>query len=344
MTTGKKIAASFIIAGIMAIIGALLVYNYYLAQLSPFPAAQETASSSVRVEIAPGSSGKQIGQQLESAGVIKSGLAFELYIRQSGAGAKLQAGKYDFTPGAGVKAAVLQMVAGDTVDEGITVTIPEGYTLKQMADKFAEAGLFSADDFLKAASETKPNYSYLQASNPGVKYPLEGFLFPDTYEFLPGTSPQEVIIRMAARFNEVLTSILPGKLPDGVTNVRDLVTLASIIEREGMVDIERPTIAGVFVNRLRVGMALQSCATVQYVLPVWKPVLDIPDTEIDSVYNTYKNPGLPPGPIGAPGLASLKAAANPEKTDYFYFVAKGDGTHIFSRTFAEHQRAIDSLR
>lgn len=240
---------------------------------------------------------------------------------------------------------------GDSVDLAITVTIPEGYTTKQIASVLDGKGIVKADEFLEYVKTAPMPFEQLNSAvvNVDPARRLEGYLFPDTYKLLPGSSPEEVVRIMTGHFRQVITPLLPqgvlsgGKLQNGSVSLTldQIVTLASIVEREAVASQERPTIAGVFYNRLRIGQRLQSCATVQYILEKVKPVLSTADTLIDSPYNTYQREGLTPTPIASPGLDSLKAVINPEDTPYFYFFAKGDGTHVFSVTFAEHQRAIN---
>ncbi|MGI6357401.1 MAG: endolytic transglycosylase MltG [Bacillota bacterium] len=308
-----------------------------------------------RVFVAPGSTARTIAQQLEDSGLIRSAAAFRLLCRLTGISGQMQAGVYDISPTEKTWRIMQRLQQGDDVDLSIVVTIPEGYTVKQIANHLEAKGIVAAADFL-AYLETAPlPYDFLEQQLQGVEPArrYEGFLFPDSYHLLPDSTPEEVVGVMTRRFRQVVESLAPLAVLEGGTtedtpepmNLAQLVTLASIVEREALLDEERPTIAGVFYNRLQVDQALQSCATVQYILELNKPVLSTADTKIDSPYNTYIRIGLTPGPIAAPGLHSLQAALAPEDTEYFYFYAipNGGGHHAFSRTFAEHNQTIRSL-
>lgn len=172
---------------------------------------------------------------------------------------------------------------------------------------------------------------------------LEGYLFPDTYYFTYGQSEEEIIRQMVSRFVDVVYPAVEGKIGRWGLGLHEIVTLASIVEREVMADSERPLVASVYLNRLKINMPLQADPTVRYVMTEDRSRVLYRDLEIDSPYNTYRNNGLPPGPIASPGLASIMAVLEPAETDYLFFVAKGDGTHQFSRTFSEHVRARQQL-
>jgi UPF0755 protein len=244
----------------------------------------------------------------------------------------------------------------------VQLTIIEGWTLAQMGNKFEEAGLFSAEEFVQVANDYEPNrYPLIQKPN---NTSLEGYLFPDTYRFAKSSTPEQVIDKMLENFSRRVASlgiesansnfVIPGyenlKLTggDGISGMSlyDVITLASIIEREsgggGPMPLaeERGLIAGVFYNRLMIGQALESDATVNYITGKSTPGISLRDTEIDSPYNTYKFVGLPPGPIGAPSLGSIQAALKPIKSDFLYFLHKQpSGEVVFSKTFADHIRA-----
>ncbi len=304
-----------------------------------------------RVSIVQGASARGIARQLQEAGIIRSASAFHLLTRVSKSAGNMKAGLYEMSPGESSWRLLERINEGDSVDLAISVTIPEGYTTKQIAYVLDAKGIVDASEFLEYVKTAPLPFEHLNTGVAKVEPArrLEGYLFPDTYKMLPGSTPEEAVRIMATRFRQAIIPLLPeevlngGKLERaGVELTLDqLVTLASIVEREAVASQERPTIAGVFYNRLRIGQRLQSCATVQYILEKVKPVLSIADTEIESPYNTYQNTGLTPTPIASPGLGSLKAVINPDETPYFYFFAKGDGTHVFSVTFSEHQQAIN---
>ena len=231
---------------------------------------------------------------------------------------------------------VLRLLSGEEAPL-VMVTIPEGYTTDRVAAALEERGVCQADSFLAACADTG---LLRELGIPGTS--AEGYLFPETYEFLVGSQPAEVVRRLFRQFRAVMSDLKP----QATTRFTDheYVTLASIVEREAMVPEEFPRVAGVFSNRLRRRVPLQSCATVEYLLPERKGRLSEEDTKLESPYNTYLHVGLPPGPICSPGRRALAAAVAPERHDYIYFVSRGDGTHIFSRTAAEHAAACASVR
>ena len=308
-----------------------------------------------RVTVAPGSNARAIAIELADAGLIRNAAAFRLLGRATGNTSGMRAGVYDFSPKENSWQILRRLSRGDSVDLAVTVTIPEGYTVKQIAQVLESHGICKASDFLIYLRTAALPYDFLgqQSAQVPVEGRFEGLLFPDSYRLLPGTSPTEVVQVMTGRFRQVMEGLLPTAVLQGgktentpvALDMQQLITLASIIEREAVVDEERGTIAGVFYNRLKINQPLQSCATVQYILEKVKPVLSIADTETKSPYNTYRNGGLTPGPIAVAGLPSLQAALSPTATDYYYFVAIGDGSgqHIFSKTFAEHNQAIRDL-
>lgn len=224
-----------------------------------------------------------------------------------------------------------------------TITIPEGWTIFDIAGEFERQGICSREDFLAAAHDT----SLVWDLSPQAKS-LEGFLFPSTYEFTRHTSCEQAVKRMVDNFRSIWEALVPSDSPPPENfTPSQVVTLASLVERETPMPAERPVVASVFYNRLRLDHALQCDPTVQYALVLdGHPVKDIhpKDLRVDSPYNTYAHRGLPPGPIANPGEASLRAALAPASTDYLYFVANDEGGHFFSRTLAEHNRNVALLR
>ena len=317
----------------LIIVLVLMVSGWWQAN---FATSVNRGTTLVKVTIPPGATAREVGEILQSRGVIKSALAFRLFALWYGVDQQLKPGVYQLQPGANLKYLLDQLVAGKVWEEEFT--IPEGYTLKQIAQLLEAKGLMSQEEFWQAVS--KPyDYEFLAGIPPGPKY-LEGFLFPDTYRVAVGDKPETIIRKMLDRFQEVYSEVSRHRAPGLELNTLQMVTLASLVEKEAKLDAERPLIAGVFLNRLKKGMKLESCATVEYLLEEPKPVLTYQDLEIDSPYNTYRVFGLPPGPIASPGRASLLAALNPAPTDYLYFVARPDGSHEFSRTLEEHNAAI----
>lgn len=309
-------------------------------------AAQSTKS--IKLRIPEGHSAQEIGQDLQAAGLIRSTTAWNLWARwlssQDSQGG-FQAGTYELSPTQTMQAIAATIWAGDVVRQSFT--IPEGWSIRQMAVYFEQQKLFSAQAFLAAANQiSTAEYPWLPTV--AADYPrLEGYLFPDTYELdeIP-VSPEQVIRRMLDRFEQVALPIYRQTQGQTQLTLQQWVTLASVVEKEAVVPNERARIAGVFTNRLRQEMPLGADPTVEYGLGIQQTpdrTLTLKEVATPSPYNTYINPGLPPTPIASPGLESLKATLNPEATDYLYFVARYDGTHIFSRTFEEHQAAQSAI-
>lgn len=290
-----------------------------------------------KVVLPEGASASQIATILQEKGLIHSSIIFHGLVRLSGKDSSLKAGEYEFSQGESV-ADILDAISSGRVVT-IRVTIPEGLTAVEIAGVFEERGLADKEELIAVMNHPSED---LREDFPFLHYgvSLEGYLFPDTYEFAKGVSAARIVRSMLRRFQQTAQAALeehpsrPLHLSD-----REALILASIVEREAKLATERPIIAGVFLNRLERGIMLGSCATVQYVLPAQKEHLLDKDLEVDSPYNTYKNGGLPPGPICNPGLASIEAVLDPELGDYLYFVSARDGSHVFSKTYAEHLEA-----
>ncbi|NLF80566.1 MAG: endolytic transglycosylase MltG [Clostridia bacterium] len=292
--------------------------------------------------VAEGSSTVAITDQLYQAGLIKSEQYFRLYARMNKMDNHFQAGTYQFSAGKwNIEAVCNQLLSGAIHGKGeMQVTIVEGLTVKQIAQTLANAGFGTVDNYLQyAATGDFSQYEYIPAQGteiaPATR--LEGFLFPDTYWIDPKWSEADIIDMLLAQFASVWRDNGFDKLAAAAEHsVYDVVTMAALVEKEAQVAADRPLIAGVFYKRLALGMKLESCATVQFILGEPKERLTNRDTQIDNPYNAYVYAGLPPGPIACPGKASLEAALNPTISDYLYFRAKTDGSHRFSVTFEEH--------
>lgn len=308
------------------------------------PVDTAASGNTVQVEIEPGATTVQISQILSEKDLIRSALFFQIYARRYQLEQKFMAGSYELSPSMSLAEIAGKIASGEVTPDTSWFTVPEGYTVEQIADRLGAASLIDRETFLKTAgqpsAEILEQYPFLQeaAADSRVKYVLEGYLFPDTYELAAGSSEETIICLMLRRFDMIFNESLLRRCDELALTRHEVLTLASIIEGETRVEHERKLIAGVFHNRLEQNWLLGSCATVQYILPGRKENLSDADTRIPSPYNTYIHPGLPPGPVGAPGEASIMAALYPENTDYFFFVSKADGTgeHYFSRTLAEH--------
>lgn len=301
------------------------------------PVDQNQANTQINFNIPKNSSTAEIASRLESAGLIHSAAAFRFYARYQGIDGKFKPGDYLMSPAMALEEITGLLVKGP--DDTIKITVPEGFTVAQIADLLAQNGVAGKDDFLRLM-DSKWDYPYM-ADLPTGKNRLEGYLFPDTYHVTPDTGSDKLVQMMLDRFNAVITEHNYIKMAsDRDLTLHQAVTIASMVEREARVAGERARIAGVIFNRLKMGMPLQIDATIQYVLDKPKDILLYQDLEVDSPYNTYKHPGLPPGPIASPGWPSLQAVIEPEEHDYLYYVAKPDGSHAFSRTLQEHNNNI----
>jgi UPF0755 protein len=291
------------------------------------------------VLLRPGYSTRRIAAELEAAGVIRSRLGFVLWHRihrkQS-----LKAGEYLFDTTARTLDIHDRLVRGDIYVH--TVVIPEGFTMFDIAQAVQDAGLGSSQEFLAVA---KSNTELISDLAPDAKS-LEGYLFPNTYEFTRTQSMKEIAAAMVRQFRQVAEQIGLSASGQG-TDLQKTVTMASIIEKETAVPEERSVVASVYYNRLARNVALQADPSVIYAELLngnYAGALHHSDMQFQSAYNTYTHPGLPPGPIGNPGRSSLEAALHPAQTDYFYFVSDGNGHHRFSRSLEEHNQNVAKLR
>lgn len=318
---------------ILSLIVILLMSVYILMSLSPV--ASKGKGREVVVTIPVRASAHQVGDILKQNKLVRNRLVFTLYARYTGMDSRIRAGEYSLNNSLSTPELLRELVEGHLAEQSFTV--PEGYTTAQIADLLAARGLADRQKFLKAVSEREFPYAFTQGLPKGEKR-LEGYLFPDTYQADSGSTEISIIDMMLSRFQREMEELDYEALAEnnGVT-LHQALTIASMVEREALADEERPLIAGVIYNRLKMGMPLQLCATVQYALGATKPKLYYEDLEIDSPYNTYKIYGLPPGPISMPGRKSLLAAVQPSSTEYLYYVAKADGTHAFATTLAEHE-------
>jgi UPF0755 protein len=288
------------------------------------------------ISIHKGSSMTAAARELAHASVVRSQLAFVAYAKLTGRSKRLKPGDYAFKGGEAMPEVLTHLVNGDFMV--VIITIPEGMTVHQIGERLEEAGLVCENDFAASARGGKI------ATELGL-LPLgtEGFLFPATYRFSPLAKTDQILASMLERFFAVLTPTVEQRLFELNLTAREMVTMASMVEKEARAPQERPIIASVFYNRLKLGMPLQSDPTAQY-NPQGGSERAATAVRMPSAFNTYEIAGLPPGPIANPGLPSIQAALYPAHTDYLYFVARNDGTHIFSRSFAEHQRAIAEIK
>ncbi len=317
---------------IIVVIGAFGVW-VAVGAVQPY---QGYAGAEQFVDIPPGSGPGVIGRRLWDAGVIRDPLTFRIELIRSGSGRRLQAGEYRFDKPMTVRDVIAKIARGDVYLQPITFR--EGLTIREMAALYESRGFGAAGEFIAAAADKRAVHDLDPAARD-----LEGYLFPDTYNMPRQSTAAELVSRMVAAFQKTLTPELRAHAERRGLGVRELVTLASIVEKETGKPDERPLVAAVYANRLRIGMGLQCDPTVIYALQRvdrYNGNLTRDDLQFDSPYNTYRYRGLPPGPIAAPGRASLEAAADPADVPYLYFVSRGDGSHVFATTLDEHNRNV----
>ena len=282
-----------------------------------------------------------VAKQLKDAGIIKYKGLFELYCSVSHAKTKIDPGTYELSTNYDYRALVKKMQVGSGAMVTTKVTIPEGYTMEQIFHKLEDENVCSYDDLMDAAANYSYNYSFIDQSMQGDAKRLEGFLFPDTYEFYQGMQASSAINKFLENFHDRLTAEMLEKADERGMTMQEVVTVASMIEKEAANDDERAMIAAVIYNRIEAGMPLQIDSTIMYVLPEHKDVLTVEDTKIDSPYNTYQNKGLPPTPIANPGLASIKATLSPASTQALYYALDAEsGTHKFFTNYGEFQAFV----
>ncbi|HWR61172.1 MAG TPA: endolytic transglycosylase MltG [Clostridia bacterium] len=320
----------------------LLTASGYFYYGSGLKAVSKDTAAEKQIVIPKGSSLKSVADILEKENIIKSSLVFELYCKLNGKSDSIKAGKYSISSSMKVPEIVEVIVTGKAIVDTVKFTIPEGYKLDQIVEKLSSLGVVSREEIESALDAKKYRYGFI-SQIPDREKKLEGYLFPDTYEIYKDTTAEAIVDKLLGRFDEIFTGEYRSRAEELDMTLDQVVVLASIIEREAKLDNERKTISAVFHNRLDKNMMLQSCATVQYLFKEQKEVLTYKDLEIQSPYNTYINAGLPPGPIASPGLKSIEAALYPEDTDYLYFVARDDGSHIFTKTYSEHINAQNSI-
>ena len=298
----------------------------------------------VLVNVPRGATTTSIGHLLEEAGLIHNSTAFRLWLRYYELDGQIQAGDYILSPALNLSEIVDKLVRGDVHRDTLRFTVPEGLFITDIASRLAEQGIVDEERFLELITDLSlwQDYWFVQEIPEGLEMPLEGYLFPETYEIFAVTENREelVISLMLRQFDRVFTQEMRAQAEEMEMTVHEVMTLASIVEKEAVVSKERPLIAGVFHNRLRIREPLGSCATVNYILGDFSiRYLTTAQTRIPSPYNTYINQGLPPGPISGSGRAAIEATLWPEDTSYIFFVAKDDGSgeHYFGHTNAEHE-------
>jgi len=318
------------VAAAIALGGGMLVYNinYSIPVIGPVPAE-------VRVE--PGDSLASVTRKLREQKVITNGWFFSLWARAKGAEKRIHQGLYRFDSGVAPREVLERLITGKGVFH--SVTIPEGFTVKEIAGLLDKMQIADKEKFLREAAHPSLLASFgLQDKG------LEGYLFPSTYHFTPATAEKDIITTMAEQFRKVSQPVLAQRPSRIRLTSHEILTLASIIEKETGVEEERALVSAVFHNRLKQQMPLQSDPTVIYGIKDFNGNLTRKDLQDANPYNTYRIAALPPGPICNPSVASIKAALQPANVPYLYFVSKNDGTHLFSETIEEHNRAVKTYQ
>ncbi len=350
---------SFIIVSLLLVLmlagcGDALQRVYLQGRQTQVDQAVGTQEVPTRFVVEPGTPARAIGQELAAAGLIADARLFEAYVRVNRLSARLEAGTFVLSPTMTLREIV--QVLQEARAESIRVTIPEGWRVEQVGDYLAEAELFSAAELASFREQTisgqlvtlsPADFPFLADRPAGAS--LEGYLFPDTY-FIPATdtTAADLLQRQLTTFAERVLPLYEAARQAGTTpyTLHEVLTIASIVEREAVVPTERPAIAGVYLNRLANGIRLEADPTVQYAMGYqsaadqwWKtPVFLEEYSSVESPYNTYLNAGIPPGPIASPGLSSIEAVLTPAEHNYLFFVAlpDGSGAHVFAETFEEH--------
>ncbi|WP_072329447.1 MULTISPECIES: endolytic transglycosylase MltG [unclassified Paenibacillus] len=302
----------------------------------------------VRVALPAGTGVGELAHELQRKGLVRDARLFTYYVKYKGEGGRFQAGEYDMQPGLTPDEIIAKLNRGETAKEaGLRLTVPEGFTFRQIAEKLQQSGMDPAAFEAAAAKFVAPAGSAAAGipANPNLKARLEGYLYPDTYEWKKDASPDELIATMTAQLDKRLQELPQGwrqaMEARGLT-LHQTLTVASLIEREVAIPEERALVSGVIHNRLKQNKQLEIDATIQYLFDKQKERLYEKDLQVDSPYNTYLNRGLPPGPIASPSIASIQAAIYPQETTYLFYVTKKDGSrkHLFAETFEEHKKNI----
>ena len=327
-------------------IGAVLVFaDPTVAQVNIKPSTETSEESvkeerSIHVKIREGLSTAEIAERLAEKGIIDSSLKFRFVARLRGYDDKFRPGSYTFTANMSDDEVFAKLLTGEK--KLVQFTVPEGFGVKEIANRLYNLDLVDKEEFLKAAADFAP-YDYMK-KHKNVFFASEGFLFPDTYVVENDVEIEEILSLMANTFDEKLNVAMRAQAAKMDLSIYDLITLASLVEREVRFPEDRPIVAQVLLKRLRLNMPLQTDATLQYLMDTPKEEVSIADTQIDSPYNTYQHVGLPPGPIANPGMASIEAVLHPAETDYLYFVADRSGHNHYAYTYEEHLNLVNKYR
>ena len=329
------------IIGITIVLLILLVVGYIYIQIGPY---NKNSKKDILVEIPNGATLTKVSSILEENKLIKNKVLFKVVSKFKEDNNGVKAGKYLLSQKYSNSEILDVLISGKTYNDGIKITIPEGSTYKEVIKYLTNKKIGKAEVYEELINNPKEFYDKYKFLDEKDITTLEGFLYPDTYYFEKDMSEKDVISAMLKRFSEVYTPELKEKQKKMGLTLQQVINMASIIEKEAVKDVDRPKIAGVFYNRLEIGMPLQSDATIQYIFDERKHIVSYSDLKIDSPYNSYLNKGLPPTPISNPGIKSIEAALEPEDNDYLYFVATVDGGNNYSKTYDEHLKYVKEYK
>ena len=329
------------IIGITIVLLILLAVGYVYIQIGPY---NKNSKKDILVEIPNGATLTKVSSILEENKLIKNKVLFKVVSKFKEDNNGVKAGKYLLSQKYSNSEILDVLISGKTYNDGIKVTIPEGSTYKEVIKYLTNKKIGKAEVYEELINNPKEFYDKYKFLDEKDITTLEGFLYPDTYYFEKDMSEKDVISAMLKRFSEVYTPELKEKQKKMGLTLQQVINMASIIEKEAVKDVDRPKIAGVFYNRLEIGMPLQSDATIQYIFDERKHIVSYSDLKIDSPYNSYLNKGLPPTPISNPGIKSIEAALEPEDNDYLYFVATVDGGNNYSKTYDEHLKYVKEYK
>jgi UPF0755 protein len=325
-----------ILFAIVLLIVGTFVFKLYKDAVEVIQHPIIASDNSVVIKVKNGDNLNKLITRLNNEKKLGNSYLIKWYIKKQNLDTNIKPGDYEIPKEVSLENFIKTLSAGKYNEKAIKVTIPEGFTIEQIAALLQEKEVISKDEFIKSVKEYNPP-SYVKIDS-NRKYSLEGFLFPDTYEFIKGMKGNEIIEKMNSNFGLVIKDVekKSGKELKS-EDIDNLITMASIVEKEAEKGTERPTVASVFYNRLKIKMQLQSCATVEYALGVHKTVYTYEDLAVKSPYNTYIEKALPVGPVCNPGKDSILAAVSPATSDYLYFVSKfdGSGTHFFTKKYNE---------
>lgn len=319
----------------------IFMATFVITQIGPY---NKNNKEDIVIDIPSGSTLNQIADILKENNLIKNKTLFKLYVRVSDNSSKLKSGKYLFNQAYSNEEIIKDLSQGKIYNEGIKITIPEGSTSMEIIDLLTKNKLGDEKTYTKLVNNPKEFYDKFEFLKDKEITSLEGFLYPSTYYFKEDESEKEILSHMIEVFNSKYSETLRKKQKEEKKSLYDVIKLASIVEKEAVLDEDRPIIANVFYNRIDIGMPLQSDATIQYIFKERKKSITYDDLKIKSPYNSYINKGLPPTPIANPGIKSIEAILYPANTEYLYFVATIDGGNNYSKTYEEHVKNVEQYR